>query len=516
MKRQTGWQGVLAAVSISAVLCVLGSCPAYATEDLGAVRKPVPMIHATDLFRPHNDPDDHWDLVCVFALAQQGFIDLKGILIDSPPVERNADYNPDVMAVAQMNFITGLHVPVAVGSPHPMASRHDTQPQASVSDHGGIQMVLDILATSDQPVVINVIGSCRDIAMAANQAPDLFNRKCAGIYLNAGTGSPDKTKAAQLEYNVSLAPHSYAALFDVPCPVFWMPCFEEMASGKNVMEYGTHYTFRQDQILPDLSNPLQNVFLSMLDRRQDQAWLAYLKGPVDEGLLKDFGAKDRHMWCTGGFFHAAGLAVTRTGEILPRHQAGDTGVLSFDPIKVACSDTGVTQWTHDAGSKDRSIFHVRDIDHYQSAMTQGMKTLLQGLSKGAIRSEAQAPDKDRFEMHPIGRIQKKDARTFIVLDKAYEPGMKGLEKHEYVIVIYWFDKNDTPEKRAILQVHPRGDNRNPLTGVFATHAPFRPNLIAVTQCDIIGVQQNVIEIKEIDAFDGSPVLDLKGDFFRFN
>jgi tRNA (Thr-GGU) A37 N-methylase len=55
-----------------------------------------------------------------------------------------------------------------------------------------------------------------------------------------------------------------------------------------------------------------------------------------------------------------------------------------------------------------------------------------------------------------------------------------------------------------------------LTGVFATHSPVRPNLVAITQCDIISVKGNVIEIKEIDAFDGSPVLDLKGDFFRFN
>jgi tRNA-Thr(GGU) m(6)t(6)A37 methyltransferase TsaA len=133
-----------------------------------------------------------------------------------------------------------------------------------------------------------------------------------------------------------------------------------------------------------------------------------------------------------------------------------------------------------------------------------------------MQSKPQAPDKDRFEVYPIGRIQKKDERTFIVIDKAYEPGLKGLEKHDYVIVVYWFDKNDTPDKRAILQVHPRGDNRNPLTGVFATHAPFRPNLIAISQCNIIGVTQNMIEIKDIDAFDGSPVLDLKGDFFRFH
>ena len=142
--------------------------------------------------------------------------------------------------------------------------------------------------------------------------------------------------------------------------------------------------------------------------------------------------------------------------------------------------------------------------------------VLIGGCQGVRQPEQQAANGERFDVYPIGRIQKKDARTFIVIDKAYEPGLKGLDKHDYVIVVYWFDKNDIPEKRAILQVHPRGDRKNPLTGVFATHSPVRPNLIAITQCDIIDVKQNIIEIKEIDAFDGSPVLDLKGDFFRFN
>ena len=140
---------------------------------------------------------------------------------------------------------------------------------------------------------------------------------------------------------------------------------------------------------------------------------------------------------------------------------------------------------------------------------------LMGGCQRAKQSNQQALTGERFEVNPIGRIQKKDARTFIVVDKAYEPGLKGLERHDYVHVIYWFDRNDTPEKRAILQVHPRADKKNPLTGVFATHSPVRPNLIAISRCDIIGIKQNIIEIKEIDAFDGSPVLDLKGDFFRF-
>ncbi|NLZ03555.1 MAG: twin-arginine translocation signal domain-containing protein [Phycisphaerae bacterium] len=329
--------------------------------------RPVPMIHATDLFRPHCDPDDHWDLASVFALAYTRQIDLKAVLIDFEPHSTN-DHNPDVMAVAQMNYVTGLHVPVSVGTPRPMRSRDDSQADAGASDHIGIDMVLDILRRSPEPVVINVIGSCRDIAVAGKKAPQLFAEKCAGIYLNAGTGSPDKEKAAKLEYNVSLAPLSYAAIFDLPCPIYWMPCFEQMNSDRPIMEYGTHYSFRQGEILPHLSSRVQNFFLWMLARKTDHNWLRSLLGPVDPQLLDTFGAQDRHMWCTGGFLHAAGQSILADATNQP--------AFSFDPIRVTCSDEGVTRWTHDSKAKDRYIFHVRDLDRYQAAMTGALKALL--------------------------------------------------------------------------------------------------------------------------------------------
>ena len=50
---------------------------------------------------------------------------------------------------------------------------------------------------------------------------------------------------------------------------------------------------------------------------------------------------------------------------------------------------------------------------------------------------------------------------------------------------------------------------NPLTGVFATHSPRRPNLIALTVCRIESIAGNIIHIAEIDAYDGSPVIDIK-------
>jgi tRNA-Thr(GGU) m(6)t(6)A37 methyltransferase TsaA len=114
-----------------------------------------------------------------------------------------------------------------------------------------------------------------------------------------------------------------------------------------------------------------------------------------------------------------------------------------------------------------------------------------------------------FTLRPIGTVLKEQGRTFIVLDEKYVDGLLGVDELTHVTVLYWFDRNDTPARRSILRVHPRGDPSNPLRGVFATRAPVRPNLIALSRCRIVAVRHNVIEVDAIDAFPGSPVLDLK-------
>ena len=142
-------------------------------------------------------------------------------------------------------------------------------------------------------------------------------------------------------------------------------------------------------------------------------------------------------------------------------------------------------------------------------------TVIMGGCQELKSSEHEQVQEKYFAVYPIGKVVKENGRSLIMLEKQYQAGLKGLENHSYVTVVYWFDRNDTPEKRSILEVHPRADRTNPLTGVFATHSPFRPNLIGISRCDIISVKENVIEVRDIDAFDDSPVLDLKGDFFRF-
>ena len=124
---------------------------------------------------------------------------------------------------------------------------------------------------------------------------------------------------------------------------------------------------------------MQSFFLYMLSRTMNHNWLEYLRGPVQQDLLETFGAKDRHMWCTGGFLHAAARTVTKGGQIVPLGRTPGQEVFSFDPVKIECSNGGVTAWTHDANSANRHIFHVRDIGKYQQAMTEAMKSLLRTL-----------------------------------------------------------------------------------------------------------------------------------------
>jgi len=341
------------------------------------VKKKTPVLHVTDLYRPHMDPDDHWDLACVYALVHRGDIELKGVLIDHPP-ENAGGRNPDIAAVAQMNLIAGTYVPVTVGSGLPMKSRDDIQEEASPAHRQGIQMVLDILRKSVEPVVINILGSSRDVAIAGKKEPELFKAKCAAIYLNAGTGSPKMSPSSKLEYNVTLDKNAFAAIFDLPCQVYWMPCFEELGSPRQweVREYGTYYKFQQDKILPHLSDMVQNYFAYMFGKYTDNNWLGYLKGKKDEALLTKVGSMDRNMWCTAGFLHAAGHTVIRGGQIVSLNEKHAEPVFTFDAVKIKCDDNGVTHWVDDNSSKDRFIFHVRDTDNYQSAMTAAMKSLL--------------------------------------------------------------------------------------------------------------------------------------------
>ncbi len=114
-----------------------------------------------------------------------------------------------------------------------------------------------------------------------------------------------------------------------------------------------------------------------------------------------------------------------------------------------------------------------------------------------------------FLVTPVGRVVRQDDRVFIDIFPEYAPAVEGLSGFSHIWVLFWFHGHDTPEKRAILKVHPRKDPANPLTGVFATRAPMRPNLIGLTACRLLKVEGLRLAVEGLDAWHDTPVLDIK-------
>jgi tRNA-Thr(GGU) m(6)t(6)A37 methyltransferase TsaA len=84
-------------------------------------------------------------------------------------------------------------------------------------------------------------------------------------------------------------------------------------------------------------------------------------------------------------------------------------------------------------------------------------------------------------------------------------GLRGLAIGDEIIVITWLHEAD----RNVLEVHPRSDPRNPLTGVFATRSPDRPNPLGLHPVTVRAMKGNRLRIGPIEAIDGTPVVDIK-------
>ncbi|GHT20061.1 hypothetical protein FACS1894189_9000 [Planctomycetales bacterium] len=351
---------------------LLGGLPkAFGAE----TASPVPLIHVTDLYHPHDDPDDHFDLACVYSLARQGIIDLKGVGIDYPHRQKG---DPALVAVAQLNRICGLNVPAYVGSEVLPSKKDDTLPNLSKQDTSLIRFLIETLQKSDRPVAITVVGAATDVVVAARREPELFRTKCAGIYLNAGSAYLGKTN--QLEWNVTLNPAAYAAMFDLSCPLYWFPCFHS-TDGFEPGEWGTFYGLPHKRAFDGISTPTKTFFWYMFSQSQDPQYLRLLKTAPPDAEWNKILEGSKGMWCTASFLLLAGLTATKSGKIVPLNQAGDDVLFRMEPVKVQCEDSGHLTWELSKTETGCSLFHVLDVAAYTEAMTKVVNTLLIDLDK---------------------------------------------------------------------------------------------------------------------------------------
>ena len=118
--------------------------------------------------------------------------------------------------------------------------------------------------------------------------------------------------------------------------------------------------------------------------------------------------------------------------------------------------------------------------------------------------------RERITLRPIGVAYRTDEENVMRIEvyAEYAEALDGIEKLTHINVLYWMHRL-TEKNRGKLKVHPRGDLNRPLTGVFATRSPVRPNPIGLTRVELLKRKGNVLFVKGLDALDGSPVIDIK-------
>jgi tRNA-Thr(GGU) m(6)t(6)A37 methyltransferase TsaA len=125
----------------------------------------------------------------------------------------------------------------------------------------------------------------------------------------------------------------------------------------------------------------------------------------------------------------------------------------------------------------------------------------------------------QFEVRPIGRVESPLAdrdqapkqgdegspEAWLVFDPDVTEGLRDLRPGTDVILLTWLDR----ASRDVLAVHPRGDLNRPVTGVFSTRSPDRPNPIGLHRVTIVAIDGTRLTVHNLEALNGTPIVDIK-------
>ena len=335
----------------------------------------VPVIYCTDLFHPHDDPDDHFDLATLYAMPE---LDIKGVVLDQG---RKQLERPGRIPVSQMNKITGRHVPAAIGLADPLRTPDDKALDQPAEFQSAVELIVETLRASRRPVCIATAGSVRDVVCAFNREPRLFRKKVAMVLAFIGEASDTKFQ----EYNVGLDPQAFAGLMRSGLPVYWVPCFDG-----GVWQNRGHASFwraSQQTLLQGAIPELNQYFIYALEKETAEP-LAFLSRPVEAERQARLFAGTRNLWCGAVLGVMSGREVLFDGskwtsELPQRGRvatvAGRKPLFSFRKVQVSVNDAGVVSYGKRPGSHKVKRFEVRESAPYEQGMAEATADLLSRL-----------------------------------------------------------------------------------------------------------------------------------------
>jgi hypothetical protein len=340
----------------------------------------VPIIHTTDLYDPPIDPDDHVDLLTLFALREY---DIKAVILDmwDKPLTGTLKAgdprrDPGFTPVTQLAYLTGRVIPVAVGPYQPLKSPQDTAADRPAREQAGVNLLLRALRDSPIPVVISVLGSSRLVTAAFNRDPQLLKEKVKTVLLNAGTS----TKSGN-EYNVRMDPSAYAGLLRSGLPVDWFPCWTEPAGGG---ERDTFWRISHQDLFRKVPPALVRWFTVSLIGTAGLTGYQSLYEQTPSGVNGAVMAGTRSLWSTASLVMAAGRKLAKTSQGW-RFVPADAAVglpqekLELEPINLEVDDSGAGTWSPAPQGSHIRLFHRNAGPDHVAAMTEALNALLREL-----------------------------------------------------------------------------------------------------------------------------------------
>jgi hypothetical protein len=358
---------------------ILGVVFGYGAAARGAeeVARSVPVIYCTDLFHPHVDPDDHFDLGTIYAMPE---LDIKGVVLDQG---RRQLERPGRIPMSQMNRITGRSVPAVIGLSDPLKSPDDKALNQPSQFQGGVEFILQTVRSSARPVCITTLGSVRDVVCAFNREPGLFRTNVAMVLAFIGEASDPKLQ----EYNVGLDPQAFVGLMRSGLPVYWVPCFDG-----GLWQNRGHASFWRAShraLLEGAAPEVIQYFIYALEKETSEP-LAFLSRPVEPERKARLFAGIRNLWCAAVLGTMSGREVVFDGRnwvsVLPAGSgagaiAGRSPLFGFAEVEVTVSDAGVVGYGKGPDSHKVRRFEVRDQAHYEPGMVQATAALLSTLGR---------------------------------------------------------------------------------------------------------------------------------------
>jgi pyrimidine-specific ribonucleoside hydrolase len=353
---------------------------------------PVPVVSITDLYHPPEDPGDNLDLVMAYGLPE---VDLRAVILDAWDGKRHlvdggvpgypGPRDPGIVPVTQLNAIFGRNVPFGMCPFTRMRSLDDRMDDVPAIQQFGVELLLRVLAESNEPVQLLSFGSARPLAVALNRAPELMTEKVARIHVSAGTTTP-----TYLEWNVSLDPLAMIRIVGSGLPLALYPC----ATVDSCYAYDEHNTFWS---LPDLTwiegmDPYLRRYLGYaLSGSPRPDYLRALEAELPADVMAEVYGRRHSVWETAVWLEVSGRRLVRRADgshriVSAAEQRADDVVLRGDqlPCTTTTHDSGLYSFELSDRPTGTTIFRRDDPAGYERAMIEAMPALYQSFRPAGL------------------------------------------------------------------------------------------------------------------------------------